>query len=63
MDMVVGAMNITSHLCILILPQGVIWKLQLALRKKMGIAIVFMFGILYVPIGHLEGDIMLTVPY
>lgn len=48
MDIAVGAMNVASHLCILILPQGIIWKLQLPRHEKMGIAILFMFGILYV---------------
>lgn len=48
MDIAVGALNIVSHMAILILPQGIIWKLQLPWQKKMGIAIVFMFGVVYV---------------
>jgi hypothetical protein len=48
MDIAVGAMNVASTLCILALPQGIIWQLELPRHKKMGIAILFMFGILYV---------------
>lgn len=48
MDIAVGALNIVSHMAILLLPQGIIWKLQLPFQKKMGIAIVFMFGVVYV---------------
>lgn len=45
MDIAVVYLNICSHLCILVLPHKVIWGLQLPIKKKIGVAFVFAFGI------------------
>ncbi|KAI0972012.1 hypothetical protein F4678DRAFT_430858 [Xylaria arbuscula] len=41
-----AAINLILDLTILILPQRVIWKLNLAVRKKIGVSFVFVVGIL-----------------
>lgn len=43
-----GAMSLIEDVAILILPQPVIWQLHLDCRKKLGLAIVFSLGMLYV---------------
>lgn len=40
--------NCISDFVILLLPQGVIWKLQMPLKKKCGISAIFFTGFLYV---------------
>ncbi|RYP18927.1 hypothetical protein DL765_003605 [Monosporascus sp. GIB2] len=46
LDTATSALNITSHLFILSLPQTVIWKLKMTKAKKIGISLVFAIGIL-----------------
>lgn len=46
MAYVQGIFNIDSELYVLVLPLPVLWKLQLPLRKKVGVSAVFMTGLL-----------------
>lgn len=46
MTYVQGIFNIVSDFYILLLPLPVIWKLQLPLRKKIGVCAIFMTGLL-----------------
>ncbi|KAJ4288366.1 hypothetical protein N0V90_011600 [Kalmusia sp. IMI 367209] len=41
-----GAINLPSDLCIVLLPQRAIWRLNLSKRKKMGISAIFAVAIL-----------------
>lgn len=50
MTYVQGVFNIVSDFYLLLLPIPVVWKLQLTLRKKIGISAIFMTGLLSVPI-------------
>ena len=43
---VMAAFNVLSDFYLLAIPLPIIWKLQLALRRKIGISIVFMTGFL-----------------
>lgn len=54
---VMAAFNVTSDFYLLAIPIPVVWKLQLPLRKKIGVSAVFMTGLLYVTFGsiNLEG--------
>ncbi|RYP78426.1 hypothetical protein DL771_000611 [Monosporascus sp. 5C6A] len=45
LDTATAALNLTSHLLILSLPQTVIWKLKMTKAKKIGISLVFAIGI------------------
>lgn len=47
LSLVIGAFNIISDLYLLIIPLPAIWSLQLPLRKKVGVVMVFMTGLLY----------------
>lgn len=47
-DVATGSFNLVSHLVILILAQRNIWKLHLRTKKKIGVALIFAIGILYV---------------
>lgn len=38
--------NLAIDLLILLLPQKVIWKLKMTLSKKIGVSIIFSFGLL-----------------
>lgn len=49
MTYVQGIFNIVSDFYVLVLPLPVVWKLQLPLRKKIGVSAVFMTGLLSVP--------------
>lgn len=49
MTYVQGIFNIVSDFYLLLLPIPVVWKLQLTLRKKIGISAIFMTGLLSVP--------------
>lgn len=42
-----GAINVVSDLLILLLPMLAIWRLQMAAKRKLGIAAVFATGLLY----------------
>jgi hypothetical protein len=42
-----GALNVLSDIIVFIIPLTGVWKLQLPLKKKMGVALVFAVGILY----------------
>ena len=46
LGIVQGAINMTSDLCILVLPISTVLELQLPLRKKIGVLSVFMTGLL-----------------
>ncbi|MCJ1262841.1 hypothetical protein MMC22_002711 [Lobaria immixta] len=49
MDVVNIAASIINSVCdfiILLLPQGVIWKLQMPIRRKLGISAIFLIGLL-----------------
>lgn len=39
--------NLLSDIAIVALPQKIIWRLQVSTKKKIGIALVFTFGVLY----------------
>lgn len=45
-NIVVAAMNSFSDFVILLLPQGVIWKLQMPLKRKIGVSAIFLTGLL-----------------
>lgn len=47
-DVASAAFNVISDILILILPQNVIWRLHLELRKRIGIAVIFAIGLGYV---------------
>lgn len=47
LNVVVNIFNSASNIAILILPQVSIWKLQLALPKKIGISVLFLMGLLW----------------
>lgn len=40
--------NLLSDIMILLLPQGIIWRLHMSLKRKIGISFLFMIGLLYV---------------
>ncbi|KAI0386881.1 hypothetical protein F5Y04DRAFT_288684 [Hypomontagnella monticulosa] len=42
----VSAVNFAVDIILIILPQRVIWSLQMSLKKKMGISLIFLIGIL-----------------
>lgn len=46
LNMTIGAFNLASDICILLLPQRVIWRLNMSFRKKLGIALTFAVGLL-----------------
>ncbi|KAK5989754.1 hypothetical protein PT974_08014 [Cladobotryum mycophilum] len=46
LDVSTACFNLAMDLLILFLPQGVIWKLQMTRNRKMGVSIIFSFGIL-----------------
>jgi hypothetical protein len=41
-----GVFNVVSDLAIVIFPQPIIWKLQMPVGKKIGVAVVILFGLL-----------------
>ncbi len=41
-----GAVNSFSDFVILLLPQRVIWKLQMPLKRKLGVSAIFLVGLL-----------------
>lgn len=41
-----GAINAFSDIILLLLPQGVIWKLQMPLKRKIAVSLVFLTGLL-----------------
>lgn len=41
-----AAVNCFSDFVILLLPQGVIWTLQMPLKKKIGVSVIFLMGFL-----------------
>ncbi|KAI1172208.1 hypothetical protein F4777DRAFT_522440 [Nemania sp. FL0916] len=45
LDVTTASFNLLSDLIILILPQGVIWKLHIETRKKIGVALIFLVGL------------------
>lgn len=49
-DLTVSSMNLMLDVFIFILPQRVVWHLNLNPQRKFGLAIVFSVGLLYVPL-------------
>ena len=49
---VLGGVNLASDVYILCVPIASILKLQLSIRKKIGVMLLFMTGILYVVCSH-----------
>lgn len=45
-NVVTASFNSASNLSILILPQEVIWNLQMSLKKKVGVSAIFLAGVL-----------------
>lgn len=45
-DFTSACINLVMDIVILIIPQGVIWKLQMTFKKKLGIGFLFSVGIL-----------------
>lgn len=41
-----AVINMVLDIGILVLPQQVIWRLQMSTRRKLGVAVVFTFGLL-----------------
>lgn len=48
LNVIASSVNGFFDLIILVLPQTRIWQLQMALRRKLAVSTVFLFGILYV---------------
>lgn len=46
LDVSTAALNLLSHLLILLLPHTIIWKLQMTLSRKIGVGIVFSVGLM-----------------
>ncbi|RYP50469.1 hypothetical protein DL768_004021 [Monosporascus sp. mg162] len=45
-DLSASIVNVTSDLLILVLPQRIIWKLKMPLKKKIGVSLIFTIGVL-----------------
>ena len=45
---VTACINIGSDVSIFVLPLARIWRLQMPLRRKVGVSAIFAFGLLYV---------------
>lgn len=52
LDLCTAAFNLVMDLSILILPQRVIWKLQMTAKRKLGVSLVFSIGLVYVELHH-----------
>lgn len=48
LDVATAALNLLSHVLIFVLPQTMIWKLQMTRSRKIGVAIVLSAGLMYV---------------
>ncbi|KAF2020919.1 hypothetical protein BU24DRAFT_10992 [Aaosphaeria arxii CBS 175.79] len=46
LDMASSCVNVVLDIAVLVLPQNLIWRLQMTLRRKIGIAIIFGIGLL-----------------
>ena len=44
-----AVLDLASDIAVLILPQMIIWSLQMSTQKKLGVSVLFTMGILYVP--------------
>lgn len=59
LDIAAASIDFVSDLAVIILPQQVIWRLQMSKKKKIGVSLLFGMGILYVialaPRGHKVG--------
>jgi hypothetical protein len=51
-DIFAACFNLVMDLGILILPQPVIWGLNMSRERKIGVGVVFSIGLLYVPQSH-----------
>lgn len=47
-DVAASALNLVIDIFILALPQRIIWNLQMSMRRRIGVSIVFSVGLLYV---------------
>jgi hypothetical protein len=45
-DITSGVINLVSDVMILILPQSIIWKLNMPLKDRLGLAFIFCIGVL-----------------
>ncbi|KAI0120259.1 hypothetical protein F4776DRAFT_245179 [Hypoxylon sp. NC0597] len=53
-DITSASLNLVSHILILVLPQKVIWQLNMTTQKKIGVSLVFAAGIMAVVLGILR---------
>ncbi|CAG8974562.1 hypothetical protein HYALB_00004358 [Hymenoscyphus albidus] len=61
LDVTSSAINVLSNIIILLLPQHIIWRLQMTLKRKIGVALVFGVGIICV--ASALGRLVATVEY
>ncbi|KAK3937136.1 hypothetical protein QBC46DRAFT_393350 [Diplogelasinospora grovesii] len=45
LDVASACINLASDICILVLPQPIIWGLQISLHKKIGVSLIFAMGV------------------
>ena len=48
MTVATAIINLVSDIVIMILPQTIIWKLQISIKRKIGLSTVILFGVLWV---------------
>ena len=48
-DHAYGSMNVVSDVLLFLLPLPMVWQLKLSPKEKLGVLVIFMGGILYVP--------------
>lgn len=46
LNMTIAVYNLASDICILVLPQRVIWRLNMSLKRKLGLGLTFAIGLL-----------------
>ena len=49
-DYAYGSMNVASDVLLFLLPLPMVWQLQLTRKEKFGLVLIFMSGVLYVPL-------------
>lgn len=45
-NIVTASFNSASNLSMLVVPQNIIWNLQMSFRKKVGVSAIFLAGVL-----------------
>lgn len=58
-----ACVQVASDIIMFVLPQRIIWHLQMTWQKKLGISVIFGAGILSVHATPLINSLELTVPY